>query len=91
MYHQSWLKWGGVTTSSELDFIKKSAMLNDLPLTDADTIKNRKGPWLAYKKALAQYVLSWYIDLVVFRLLTYEKGKTFLIPFYDPGNPAPRF
>lgn len=86
LYHQSWWKQSG---SSEFNFIDKSASINGIPLTDSDTARNRKGPWNAFKLALNQYTLNWHLDLEVFSLLPYKEGKTFLIPFYDPGNPAP--
>ncbi len=86
-YHQSWWKQYGTT---EFDFINKSASINGIPLTDADTARNRKGPWNAFKLALNQYTLNWHLDLEVFPILPYKAGKTFLIPFYDPGSPAPR-
>ncbi|MEI2822369.1 MAG: hypothetical protein V9F02_02920 [Chitinophagaceae bacterium] len=87
LYQQSWSKQSG---NCEFDFVNKTALLNGLPLTNADTARNRKGPWLAFQKALNQYVLNWHLDLEVFPILPYKMGKTFMIPFYDPGFPAPR-
>lgn len=87
LYHHSWWKQTG---SSEFDFINKSASINGIPLTDADTARNRKGPWNAFKIALNQFTMNWHLDLEVFPVLPYKEGKTFLIPFYDPGFPAPK-
>ncbi len=87
LFHQSWWKQSG---NSEFDFINKTAVLNGTPLTDADTARNRKGPWNAFKVAVNQYTLNWHLDLEVFPILPYKEGKTFLIPFYDPGFPAPK-
>jgi hypothetical protein len=87
LYHKSWWR---VSSSGEFDFVNKTASLNGVPLSDADTARNRKGPWNAFKIACDQYVLNWHLDLEVFSLLPYKKGMTFLIPFYDPGFPAPR-
>jgi hypothetical protein len=39
---------------------------------------------------LNQYTLNWHLDLEVFPVLPYKEGVTFLIPFYDPGFPAPK-
>lgn len=86
LYHQSWWKQSG---TGEFDFMNRSASLNGISLTDADTARNRKGPWEAFKKAMDQYVLNWHLDLEVFPILPYKEEKTFLIPFYDPGFPAP--
>lgn len=87
LYHESWWKQMG---TSEFDFINRTAILNDIPLSEADTARNRKGPWSAFKIALDQYTLNWHLDLEVFPILPYAEGKTFLIPFYDPGWQAPR-
>lgn len=87
LYHQSW--WRNSLTS-EFDFITKTASFNGIPLTDADTARLRKLPWEAFKKATSQYVLNWHLDLEVFPIMPYKEGRTFLIPFYDPGNPAPK-
>lgn len=87
LYHQSWWKQRG---SSEYDFINKTAKVNDLPLTDADTARTRKASWLAFKKAYDQYTLNWHLDLEVFPILPYKPNTTFMIPFYDPGFTAPK-
>ncbi len=87
LYHKSWWR---ISPSGEFDFINKIVSLNGISLSDADTARNRKGPWEAFKKATAQYVLNWHLDLEVFPILPFKEGKTFLIPFYDPGFPAPK-
>lgn len=87
LYHKSWWR---ISPVGEFDFITKTASLNGIPLSDADTARTRKGPWEAFKKATAQYVLNWHLDLEVFPILPYKEGKTFLIPFYDPGWSAPK-
>ena len=87
LYHKSWWR---LNLSSEFDFINRTASFNGIPLTDADTARLRKLPWEAFKKATSQYVLNWHLDLEVFPILPYKEGKIFLIPFYDPGSPAPR-
>ena len=88
LYHQSWWKQRG---TGEFDFINKTARINNVPLTEADTAKNRKGPWQAFQKALTQYSLNWHLDLEVFPLLPYKLNTTFMIPFYEPGYTAPNF
>jgi hypothetical protein len=86
LHQQSWWRQSG---KSEFDFINKTASLKGLSLTDADTARNRRGAWNAFKVACNQYVLNWHLDLEVFSLLPFKEGKTFLIPFYDPGSPPP--
>ena len=85
-YQWSWWKQFG---ESVFDFTNKTASMRGLPLSDSDTARNRKGPWDAFKKATSQYCLNWHLDLEVFPLLAFKEGRTFLVPFYDPGSPAP--
>ncbi len=88
LYHQSWWKQRG---SSEFDFMAKTASINNVPLTDADTTANRKLPWKAFQTAINQYSLNWHLDLEVFPLLAYKLKTTYMIPFYEPGYLAPKF
>lgn len=81
-----WHKWG----NSTFDFVNKKASILGIPLSDEDTARSRKNPWIAFKTACNQYVLNSHLDLEVFPILPYKAGKTFLIPFYDPGSPAPQ-
>ncbi|MEP7322711.1 MAG: hypothetical protein ABI761_12365 [Saprospiraceae bacterium] len=87
LYHKTWWR---INQAGEFDFINKTGSLSNVALSDADTARNRKGPWNAFKIACNQYVLNWHLDLDVFPILPYKEGKTFLIPFYDPGSPAPK-
>lgn len=88
LYQQSWSKG----SESVFDFTNKTASFQGLPLTDQDTARNRKGMWGAFKNALQQsYVLDWHLDLEVFPILPYKANTTFLINFYDPGFPAPKY
>lgn len=88
LYHKSWWKQRG---SNEFDFISKTASINDVPLTDADTVANKKLPWQAFHTAINQYSLNWHLDLEVFPLLPYKPKTTYMIPFYEPGYMAPKF
>lgn len=90
LYQDSWWKRNGKVISSSYDFVSKKAIVDGLPLTDADTAKNRKASWLGFSKALDQYTLNWHLDLEVFPIMPYKTGRTFGIPFYDPGFSAPR-
>ncbi len=62
-----------------------------MPLTDADTVANKKLPWQAFQTAINQYSLNWHLDLEVFPLLPYKLKTTYMIPFYEPGYMAPKF
>lgn len=87
LYQTSWWKQMGNYT---FDFLEKTGSIQGKPLSDADTARRRADTWQAFKQALNQYVLNWHLDLEVFPVLPYRNGVTFLIPFYDPGFPAPR-
>ncbi len=88
LYHQSWWKSRG---TGEFDFMNKTARVNDSPVTEADTTKNKKAVWLAFQTALNQYTLNWHLDLEVFPLMPYKANTTYMIPFYEPGYMAPKF
>ncbi len=88
LYHYSWWKQRG---SSEFDFMAKTASINNMPLTEADTLKSKKSQWQAFQKAMNQYDLNWHLDMEVFPLLNYKHKTTYMIPFYEPGYLAPQF
>lgn len=86
LYQKSWWRQSGAT---EYDFVSKTGIVNTIPLSDADTARQRKGAWNAFKSAQQQYFLNWHLDLEVFPVLPYKKDVTFLIPFYEPGSINP--
>lgn len=85
-YHKSWWKQ---YPGSEFDFMAGTGSIGGQPLSDADTARRRKAAWEAFKKAKESFVLNWHLDLEVFPLLPFKAGRTFLVPFYDPGSQAP--
>lgn len=78
-----WKKRGTVSVSFENG---GSVSVNDVLLSDADTAKQMKAIWSAFKTAGEKYFLNWHLDVEVFSTLPYKTGITFLIPFYDPGT-----
>ncbi len=42
-----------------------------------------------FKKSFASFRLNWHSDLIVFTMLPYKNGRSFLMPFYDPGFGEP--
>jgi hypothetical protein len=86
LYHESWWKQRG---RSSFDFVNKTATFNGMPLSDADTARQRKKMWEGFKAAWDKFVLNWHLDLEVFPTLPYKKGAIFSIPYYDPGFTAP--
>ena len=87
LYHKSWWQKKG---SSEYNRSEKKGTVNDLRLSDLDTIKTRQKSWSAFKKSWDSYALNWHTDLEVFSILPYEQGVTFAIPYYDPEFSAPK-
>jgi hypothetical protein len=84
--HEFWWKQRGSTT---VNFENKTVQLNGSILTDADTAKQKKGVWSAFKSTGDNYFLNWHLDMEVFPTLPYKSGVTFIIPFYDPGTGTP--
>lgn len=81
--------WWSVIPGACVDFEKKELMYSGALLSDADTAKRKKAIWSAYKMVGNNYFLNWHADLEVFPTLPFKKGRTFIIPFYDPGTAAP--
>lgn len=84
--HEFWWKQRG---STAVNFENKTVQLNSSILTDADTAKQKKGVWSAFKSTGDNYFLNWHLDMEVFPTLPYKSGVIFIIPFYDPGTGAP--
>ena len=85
--HESWWKTRG---SSVFDLTTAKAEVNGHPLSPSDTARNLARIREAFEKAVPAYSLNWHNDLEVFSWLPYQKGRTFMIPYYDPGGPAPQ-
>jgi len=84
--HKFWWKKRGTVS---VDFENGGSIsVNDVLLSDADTAKQMKAIWSAFKTAGNKYFLNWHLDMEVFPMLPYRNGITFLIPFYDPGTGA---
>jgi len=85
-YQESWWKGRGTTL---MDMNRKVLTLQGKQLSDADTSRNLKNAWDAFKQAILQYSLNWHLDLETFGTLPFKKGRTFGINFYDAGFSAP--
>lgn len=83
--HESW--WKGRGTSA-VDFEKRTLTINGQPVTEADTAKRNIATLDAFKSTDGAFSLNWHLDLEVFPTMPFKKGRTFLIPFYDPGIPS---
>lgn len=86
LLHTSWWKGRGIT---QADYRSNTLMYNGNTVTDADTAKNLKSMYTAFKSVKDKYSLNWHLDLEIFPILPYKKGVTFLVPFYDPGTGSP--
>ncbi len=92
LYHKTWwkVKMQGSTTSktntTTVDLLNKTIEYNGKLLNKTDTARQEKKIMDGYLSAENKYFLNWHLDLETFPLLPYEKGKNFIIPFYDPGT-----
>ena len=84
--HEFWWKQRG---STAVNFENKTLQFNGSLLTDADTVKQKKAVWSAFKSTGDNYFLNWHLDMEVLPTLPYKNGATFIIPFYDPGTGSP--
>jgi hypothetical protein len=87
LYQESWWK---ATGAASFDFLSKRAIVQNQPLSSADTAAARKRMLAGFTAATEQFVLNWHLDLEVFSLLPYKENTTFLINYYDPGFSAPQ-
>ncbi len=92
LYHKSWWKVQrrGSTTKTvsmtTVDFLAGTVEHNGKLLSNADTSKQARAIWHGYKSSEGKFHLNWHLDLETFPVLPYQKGVTFIIPFYDPGT-----
>lgn len=92
MYHQTWWKVQRRNSSTKtvsvttVDYLTRMVDYNGKLLPNADTTKQARVIWEGYKSSEGRFHLNWHLDLEIFPLLPYEKGVTFIIPFYDPGT-----
>jgi hypothetical protein len=88
LFHETWWRKRG---SLKFDFLQRTATYLDTLMTDNESSPGKRNMYNAFRKSLDQYVLNWHLDLEVFSLLPYKENTTFLINFYDPGFPEPRY
>lgn len=93
LYHKTWWKVQNSrnattkpATETIVDFMNKTVLHNGETLSSADSNSQSRAIWKGYTSSLDQYFLNWHLDLESFPMLPYKKGKTFVIPFYDPGT-----
>lgn len=84
--HEYWWKQRG---GASINFENNTAFYNGSLLSEADTVKQWKVVYAAFKSAQNKYFLNWHLDMEVFPVLPYKQGVTFVIPFYDPGTSSP--
>lgn len=82
-YHELWWSQRG---AAKIDFENAKVSFNDKPVSEADTARIPKLIWAGYKSAEGKFFLNWHLDLEVFPTLPFKEGRTFIIPFYDPGT-----
>jgi len=81
--HDTW--WKSIGYRMKFDFEKKtvdfirSGISGEIP----DSIKTAATN--DFNQSFDAYNLNWHADLLVYQLLPYQEGRTFMINFYDPG------
>lgn len=92
LHHKTWWKIQRSRTPTKtvtvttVDFSKGTVEHNGRLLSDTDTLIQEKKIWEGYKSSLNKFHLNWHLDLETFPLLPYKSGRTFVIPYYDPGT-----
>jgi len=81
--HNTW--WKSLGYEMKFDFDKKSVdfepngIKGDVPDSTKTSVTND------FKASLDAYALNWHADLLVYQVLPYKEGRTFMINFIDPG------
>jgi len=78
VFHETW--WKRLGYSTLFDFTAKRV---DFKGTIEDSVKSKI--IADFNQSFGNYNLCWHSDLVIFPLLPYKQGRTFVIKFYDPG------
>ncbi len=81
--HDSW--WKPLGYEMKFDFEKKTVdfIKNGISGEIPDSIKTKATN--DFNQSFDAYNLNWHADLLVYQLLPYKEGRTFMINFYDPG------
>ena len=78
VFHETWWKRLGYTAT--FDFTEKRVSFKG-PIEDS----KRAQVVQDFDESFETYNLCWHNDLIIFPLLPYRDGRTFVIRFYDPG------
>ena len=83
VFHETWWKRLGYTAT--FDFKSKRVDFKG-PIEDAKKAQVIED----FNESFEAYNLCWHSDLILFSLLPYKEGRTFIIKFYDPGAGKPQ-
>lgn len=81
--HNTW--WKPLGYEMKFDFEKitvdfiRSGLAGEIP----DSVKTKAAN--DFNQSFDAYNLNWHADLLVYQLLPYKEGRTFMINYYDPG------
>ena len=81
--HNTW--WKPLGYQMKFDFENKtvSFIKNGIAGEIPDSVKTAATN--DFNQSFDAYNLNWHADLLVYQLLPYKEGRTFMINFYDPG------
>ncbi len=88
-YHEFWWNSNRMNpkpSATVVNFETNSVAVDGKELSDTVADPRQKKVFAFFKGAQDQYLLNWHLDLEVFPTLPYKEGRTFIVPFYDPGT-----
>jgi len=83
LVHNTW--WKSLGYQMKFDFEAKTVdfVKNGMPGEVPDSVKTAVKS--DFDQSMNTYSLNWHADLLVYQLLPYKEGRTFMINYYDPG------
>jgi hypothetical protein len=86
LYHDTY--WASLGFSLIFDF--ETQKFDSKPVWRTLSDKGHAHVEKEFAGALGVYRLNWHADLIVYSLLPYKAGRTFVINYYDPGSGDPQ-
>jgi len=81
--HDTW--WKALGYSMKFDFDTRKVEYKNAGLKNGIPDSVIKKGIADFEQSFEKYNLNWHDDLIIYTLLPYREGTTFIINFYDPG------